>query len=95
MPLTNDQYSHVYGLLDDLKPYVRDMKDVPANFTREMLTKRDTYGINMFISPKQIAWLERLHDEFCGTRDPDDSGGGEGPDTDDPRFSGEADDIGF
>jgi len=101
--LTEEQYEHVALILSELAPVVDDLNDSPANFVRDQIARHEQYGARMFMSPKQIAWLERLHEEHVGTAShaqpsdlTDDVGpGSDGPDTSDPRFNGEADDVLF
>ena len=86
------QYAKFVSILEDLKPMLSDLDEVPQNFVSDQIERNEQFGARTFVSPKQMAWLERLHEENVGTEDHGASARQEGPDKNDPRFSGEADD---
>lgn len=82
------QYAKFVSILEDLKPHIEDMNEAPSNFVSDQIERNTQFGARTFVSDKQMAWLERLHEEFIGSEDHSTGG----PDKGDPRFSGEADD---
>lgn len=99
--LSESGYTHLCTLVEELKPCVDSMRETPQGFVRDQIARLEEYGPGIRISPKQLAWIERLHKEFVGTAthsseslnsDLTEEGS---PDSNDPRFSGEADDIPF
>lgn len=83
------EFARVAAIIDELQPVVEDLNEVPRNFVSDMIEKKALYGERMFISPKQVAWLERLHEENVGTAVHADDKEAEGPDEGDPRFNDE------
>ncbi len=67
MPALNEKdYAEFCRLIDELAPEVASMKETPQNFLTGMIDKRAQYGERMFVSPKQLAWIRKLHEEFVG-----------------------------
>jgi hypothetical protein len=67
MPALNERdYAEFSRLLDELRPEVDNLRETPQSFVKDMLNKRDQYGERMFVSPKQKAWIEQLHEECVG-----------------------------
>lgn len=96
--LSESEYERVALMLSELAPEVDSMNETPANFVRDQIARHEKFGPSMFMSPKQLAWLERLHEEFVGTAShakTSDLTDDVGPGSNDPRFNGEADDIPF
>lgn len=65
MALTEEQDKHLTELLDDLKAVSDDIYPNGQKFVLEQVARHEQYGARMFLSPKQLAWLESLHGEFC------------------------------
>lgn len=65
--LEPEQYSKFNQMLEELGPCVEQMKEAPANFVRDQIVRNNEYAERTLVSPKQFAWLERLHNEFVGT----------------------------
>jgi len=80
--LDEKQYAHMSRILDELEPEVNKLDQVPKGFVQDMLDKRGQYGERMFVSPKQLSWLERLHEEFVGDTDHAAEGDGRDPRSD-------------
>ena len=64
--LEPDAYADFNRMLDELGPEIDDMKETPRNFLRDMTAKKKQYGEGVFVSPKQLAWIKQLHEEFVG-----------------------------
>lgn len=97
--LEPEEYAEFSRMVDELEPEVSKMKEVPQSFMTDMVDKKKQFGERMFVSPKQKAWVERLHNEFVGTAEPQGARAldeGDGPfgqiPKGDPRFD---DDIPF
>lgn len=70
MPALDEKaYAKFSLMLEELAPEVDGMKEVPQSFVKDMIDKHEQYGERMFVSPKQLQWLERLHEEFVGNTD--------------------------
>jgi|HubBroStandDraft_3_1064219.scaffolds.fasta_scaffold05013_2 hypothetical protein len=85
MPALDEKtYAEFSRLLDELAPEVDGMKETPRNFMRDMTDKRGQYGERMFVSPKQLAWIQKLHEEYVGdtAHDANDDGPGDPRDRD-------------
>lgn len=83
--LDASQYAAFAQILEDLKSHVEDMDEVPQNFVSDQIARNNEYGARTFVSPKQMAWLERLHEQFVGTTQHQQPKGidGRSPDDDD------------
>lgn len=94
--LSESDYNKLCDMLAELAPCIDGMNETPAKFVRDQIERQEKFGPSMFMSPKQMAWLQRLHEEHVGTasHSSDLTEMGE-PSSDDPRFNGEADDIPF
>jgi hypothetical protein len=59
-------------MIDELAPVAAEGKLYGAanGFVNDQVERKKQYGERMFVSPKQVAWLERLHEEFVGTAEP-------------------------
>jgi len=67
--LSETEYKKLASVLEDLgKPEVLGaLKDNSANFVRDQIKRHKQWGSDMFISDKQMSWLQNLHEEFVGT----------------------------
>lgn len=67
-----EEYSRVSLVIDELAPLAAEGKlyDAANGFVNDQVERKKQYGERMFISPKQIAWLDKLHEEFVGTAEP-------------------------
>jgi len=81
MPQLSDKdYAKFSQMLEELESEVPGMKDTPKSFMSDMLDKNKLYGERVFVSPKQFAWIEQLHQEFVGDTDHGtDIGSGDNP----------------
>lgn len=64
MPLTDDQYTELQGILQALEPNLASVYQSGQGFIRDQIEREAKYGQDMFMSPKQWAWLRKLNDEF-------------------------------
>jgi len=70
MPALNEQdYARFHQMLEELADEVGGMKETPRNFLTDMIAKDKEYGERVFVSPKQLAWIQKLHEEFVGDTD--------------------------
>ena len=77
MPALNEtDYARFNQMLEELEPEIPRMQDVPRNFLTDMTAKNREYGERVFVSPKQLDWIKRLHEEFVGDTDFDQDDGG-------------------
>lgn len=67
--LEAEEFSRVSQIIDELAPLAEEGKlyEAANNFVNDQVDRKKQYGERMFISPKQVAWLERLHEEHVGT----------------------------
>lgn len=66
MALTEAQNQRITVLLQALEPHVGQMTGASPGFVQNQVQRHNQYGDQMFISPKQIAWLEDLYSQYCG-----------------------------
>ena len=66
MPMTMEQTEYLSQLLQGLEPVSKELNPNSRNFVADQVKRFDQYGANMFLSPKQLKWLEDLHQEFVG-----------------------------
>lgn len=70
MPALNEQdYAKFAQMLDELEPEVSRMNGSPFNFLSDMIAKNKQYGERVFVSPKQLEWIKKLHEEYVGNTD--------------------------
>jgi len=67
--LDSKGYSKFNQILSELEPILGTLKEVPRNFVSDQIERNKQYGERVLVSPKQMAWLERLHEEFIGDTD--------------------------
>lgn len=65
MPLTDDQYTELQGILQALEPVLDKLYPAGRGFVSDQIEREKTYGQDMFMSVKQWAWLRKLHNEFA------------------------------
>ncbi len=63
------EYARVALIIDELAPLAEEdgLYEAANGFVLDQAERKKQYGERMFVSAKQIAWLEKLHDEFVGT----------------------------
>lgn len=66
MSITDEQDARLTLILGALEPEMKNMNPVPAGFVKDQCARHKTYGTEIFMSPKQWAWLERLYVEYIG-----------------------------
>lgn len=70
MPALNEtDYAKFNQMLEELQPEVARMNGSPFNFLSDMITKNKQYGERVFVSPKQLDWIKKLHEEYIGDTD--------------------------
>lgn len=70
MPALNEQdYAKFSQMLEELEPEVENMKETPRNFMTDMIQKNREYSERVFVSPKQLSWIKKLHEEYIGDTD--------------------------
>lgn len=62
-------YERLKAMLDALEPEIKDMTGSSPGFIRDMLDKSASYGESMFVSPKQLQWVENLYEKYVGPLD--------------------------
>ena len=74
--LDASEYARMALVIDELAPLAEEGKlyEAANNFVNDQVERKKQYGERMFLSPKQIAWLERLHEENVGTAAPEPKG---------------------
>lgn len=86
--LEAEEFARVARLIDELDE-AKGVYTAGANFIRDQVARKKEYGERMFLSPKQVKWIEDLHAEFVGTAEKNDTGGVEELDErfrDDPDY---------
>lgn len=67
MPALNEaDYAKFNQMLEELEPEVARMNGSPFNFLTDMIGKNKQYGERVFVSPKQLDWIRKLHEEYIG-----------------------------
>lgn len=70
MPALNEtDYAKFAQMLDELQPEIARMNGSPFNFLTDMIAKNKQYGERIFVSPKQLDWIKKLHEEYIGNTD--------------------------
>lgn len=69
MALSKEMYERVTLILEQLAPERGKLKGRSIEFFDDQVKRRDRYGEDMFLSPKQISWLENLYEEHVGPLD--------------------------
>lgn len=64
-------YAVFNQLIEELEPEIDNMKETPQSFVKDMVSKNKQYGERVFVSPKQLDWIKRLHEEYIGDTDHD------------------------
>ncbi len=64
--LTEDQQSHLETLLSGLFDVKAKLNDKSRAFVDQIEERYNQYETNLFLSAKQLAWLEKLYTEFVG-----------------------------
>ncbi len=59
-------YAEFNRILEELAPEVDNLNGASQSFAKDMIEKNQLYGERVFVSPKQLDWLKRLHEEFVG-----------------------------
>lgn len=74
--LSETEYKKLSSLLEDLgKPGVlRALNDKSKDFVQDQIRRHKQWGTDMFVSDKQMNWLQNLHEEFVGTEAPEEKG---------------------
>ena len=64
----------VQNMLHELEPHIKHMKGKAPEFLKDQLARAEKWGTDMFLSPKQLQWIESLYEEHCGQKpdEPDD-----------------------
>lgn len=86
--LGESDYAKFNQLLEELESEVPNMKETPRNFMSDMIEKNKLYGERVFVSPKQLDWIKKLHEEYVGDSAHEKSNG----DDRDPRSDRDMDD---
>jgi hypothetical protein len=66
MALSDEQNDRLTLLLQQLEPEIKNMKGSAPGFVRDQIERHDKYGAAMFLSPKQLSWLESLYEQNVG-----------------------------
>lgn len=64
MALSDDQYTELQGILQALEPNLDKVYPAGRGFIADQIEREKKYGQDMFMSPKQWAWIRKLNDEF-------------------------------
>lgn len=81
-------YAEFSRILEELGPEVDNLNGASQSFAKDMIEKNQLYSERVFVSPKQLDWLKRLHEEFVGDTAHEKSSG----DDRDPRSDKDMDD---
>lgn len=74
MTMYPDAAQAVIDKLDELKPYIDQMTGSSPAFIKEQVERAKKYGVGIKLSPKQIDWINSLHDRFVGSASPVEEG---------------------
>jgi len=62
------EFERVYSMLTELEPHIKEMKGKAPDFLRDQLERAEKWQAEMFLSPKQLQWIESLYEEHCGAK---------------------------
>lgn len=86
--LSPEKYAEIAMKIDELEPLAAD-DDLPGasnSFILDQVARKKQYGERMFLSPKQVDWIESLHNEHVGTAEQPEPKGIDGKIDDDIPF---------
>lgn len=66
MALTEEQNERLTAILQALEPEMAKLGQASQNFVQDQIRRHNQYDDRMFISPKQLAWLEDLYEKYAG-----------------------------
>lgn len=83
--LEPEKYAEIAMKIDELAPLARQgtLPGAGNGFINDQFMRKAEYGERMFLSSKQVAWIEQLHDEHVGSSDGPCTKGIDGRDDDD------------
>jgi hypothetical protein len=61
-----DEFRRVENMLHELEPHIKDMKGQAPVFLKDQIARAAKWQTDMFLSPKQLQWIESLYEEHCG-----------------------------
>ena len=64
--LTEDQQSHLETLLSGLFAVKAKLNEKSRAFVDQIEDRYNKFESNLFLSAKQLSWLEKLYTEFVG-----------------------------
>ncbi len=64
MALSDKEYTELQSILQALEPALDRVYPAGRGFVADQIEREKKYGQDMFMSPKQFAWLRKLNDEF-------------------------------
>lgn len=64
--MTPAQDERLTLILQGLEPCRKELYAKARDFVDDQIKRHDQYGQRMFVSPRQIKWLEDLYKEFVG-----------------------------
>lgn len=67
MSITVEQNEYLTLLLQGLEPCCKGIYPNGRKFVEEQIARHEKYGEQMFLSPKQLSWLEAIYKEHVGT----------------------------
>jgi hypothetical protein len=64
--MTLEEFERVQNMLSELAPHLKDMKGQAPVFLKDQIARAEKWGADMFLSFKQLQWIESLYAEHCG-----------------------------
>ena len=64
--LTEDQQSHLETLISGLFDVKAKLNEKSRDFVNQIEERYNKFESNLFLSAKQLSWLEKLYTEFVG-----------------------------
>jgi hypothetical protein len=69
MTLYPAAFERLQAMLEALEPEIKNMTGQSPKFVRDQIDRAAKYGERIFITPRQIAWLEDLYAKHVGSLD--------------------------
>lgn len=66
MAISEEQNERLTEILQALEPEIKNLGQASANFVRDQIKRHSQYNEQIFVSPKQWAWLEDLYEKQAG-----------------------------
>jgi hypothetical protein len=67
MAVSDELFKELNDKVTDLNAIVDTLYPAAKSFITDQMMRLESYGVRVFMSPRQIRWIRDLHSKFCGT----------------------------